>query len=63
MLQRHGIRAACPPHPEDDKSLWGSVKPNLGVDKVAISCSSDKSADFWKVVQYEILNGYKPIML
>lgn len=63
MLQRHEIGAACPPHPPEDKSLWGSVKPHLGVDKVAISCSSDKSADFWMVVRSEIERGYKPILL
>jgi len=63
MLQRHGIRSACPPHPQRDKSLWGSVKPGRGVDKVAISCSSDKSGEFWRVVKHEIERGYKPILL
>jgi len=63
MLQRHGIRAACPPHPEKDKSLWGSVQPERGVDGVAISCSADRSADFLRVIQYEIEKGYKPILL
>jgi len=63
MLQRHGIRSACPPHPQDDKSLWGSVKPERGVDKVAISCSSDKSVEFWRVVKDEIEGGYRPILL
>lgn len=63
MLQRHGIRSACPPHPQSDKSLWGSVKPERGVDKVAISCSSDKSGEFWQVVKHEIERGYKPILL
>jgi glycosyltransferase involved in cell wall biosynthesis len=63
MLQRHSIRAACPPHPFQKKSLWGSLKPELGVDKVAISCSSDKSAEFWKVIRHEIERGYKPILL
>ncbi|MBW2558586.1 MAG: glycosyltransferase [Deltaproteobacteria bacterium] len=63
MLQRHGIRSACPPHPPMDKSLWGSVKPERGVDKVAISCSSDKSMEFWRVVKHEIERGYKPILL
>ena len=63
MLQRHGIRLACPPHPQNDKSLWGSVKPERGVDKVAISCSSDKSVEFWRVVKHEIKRGYKPILL
>lgn len=63
MLQRHGIRAACPPHPEDDRSLWGSVKPERGMDDVAISCSSDRSGDYLRVVQYEIQKGYRPILL
>lgn len=63
MLQRHGIRAACPPHPKNDYELWGSVKPERGVDKVAISCSSDKSNLYWRVVKYELDNGYKPILL
>lgn len=63
MLQRHGIRSACPPHPRGDKSLWGSVKPERGVDKVAISCSSDKSEEFWRVVKHEIERGYQPILL
>lgn len=63
MLQRHAIRVACPPHPASDRSLWGSTKPDLGVDKVAISCSSDKSAEFWRVVQFELENGYRPVLL
>jgi len=63
MLQRHGISSACPPHPHSDKSLWGSVKAERGMDKVAISCSSDKSMEFWRVVKHEIEQGYKPILL
>lgn len=63
MLQRHGIRVACPPHPKDNPELWGSVKPERGIDKVAISCSSDKSMLYWQVVKYELENGYKPVLL
>lgn len=63
MLQRHGIRAACPPHPAADRSLWGSVKPERGVDRVAISCSEDRSADYWKVVKTEMERGYRPVSL
>lgn len=63
MLKRHGIRTACPPHPEENRELWGSTKPELGVDKVAISVSSDRSADFWNVVKYEIEKGYHPVSL
>jgi len=62
MFARHGIRAACPPHPVDDKSLWGSTAPERGLDKVAIS-SKDRSKDYLSVVQYEIQMGYRPILL
>ncbi|MBN1382602.1 MAG: glycosyltransferase [Deltaproteobacteria bacterium] len=63
MLQRHGIRSACPPHPSGDRSLWGSVKPELGVDNVAISVRSDRSMDFWKIVRHELERGFKPVLL
>lgn len=63
MLQRHGIRIACPPHPLDDKSLWGSVKGELGKDKVAISTSKDRSKEYGDVLRYEIENGWKPVLL
>jgi hypothetical protein len=63
MLQRHGIGVACPPHPKNNNLLWGSVKPELGIDRAAISCSSDKSKEFWQVVNHEINRGYKPILL
>jgi hypothetical protein len=62
MLQRRGIRSACPPHPQGDTSLWGSLKPERGVDRVAIS-STDRSEDYWNVVRHEMENGYKPMLL
>jgi hypothetical protein len=63
MLQSHGIRAGCPPHPESDMSLWGSLYPERGIDRVAISCSADRSEDFYNVVCYEISKGFKPMLL
>ena len=62
MLQRHGIRAACPPHPKGDMTLWGSVKGELGVDRVAIS-SKDRSKDYADVLKYEIHNGYRLMLI
>ncbi len=62
MLARRGIRAACPPHPEGDQSLWGSVRPMLGVDRAAIS-SRDRSADYTKVLVHEVGRGFKPMLL
>lgn len=61
MLQRRGIRAACPPHPKDDQSLWGSVKGELGIDKVAIS-SRDRQKEYGQVIRYEIENGFKLVL-
>ncbi|MDZ7698353.1 MAG: glycosyltransferase [Deltaproteobacteria bacterium] len=63
MLKKHGIRAACPPHPPDAKPLWGSLRPEIGVDKVAISCSRERSLDYYNVVKYEMDNGFKPMLL
>lgn len=62
VLQKRGIRAACPPHPPGSKSLWGSLKPDIGVDKVAISCSTDRSHDYYRVVNHEIRNGFTPML-
>ena len=61
MLQRHGIRAACPPHPLANKQLWGSIRPERGIDRVAIS-SQNKSEEFAKVVTEVIRRGFKPIL-
>jgi len=63
MLQRHGIRLACPPHPKSDKSLWGSVKGELGVDRVAISSNKDRSKDYALVLRHEVENGFRLMLL
>jgi glycosyltransferase involved in cell wall biosynthesis len=62
VLQRHGIRAACPPHPQADRSLWGSLYPERGRDKVAISRSADRSREFYTAVRTEIDRGFKPVL-
>lgn len=63
MLQRHGIRVACPPHPKSDKSLWGSVKGKLGVDRVAISSNKDRSKDYALVLRHEVETGFRLMLL
>jgi len=64
MLQRHGIRAACPPHPENDKELWGSVKPDLGIDRVAISTTMKKRDNTpWRCIHEEVQRGFKPMLM
>jgi len=62
MLQKKGVRAACPPHPASEKELWGSLYPERGIDRVAIS-SKDRTRDYYNVVRHEILRGFKPIFL
>lgn len=59
MLQRHGIRVGCPPHPRSDRALWGSVKGHLGVDGVAISRVRDRTAEFTQVLRHEVARGYR----
>ncbi len=62
MLARHGIRSACPPHPANNKDLWGSLKPERGIDRVAIS-AKDRSKEYLAIVQHEINQGFRPILL
>jgi GT2 family glycosyltransferase len=63
VLQRQGIRSACPPHPESNKALWGSIFPSRGIDRVAISRSRDRSEEYYSVVCHEINKGFKPMLL
>lgn len=63
MLQRHGIRSGCPPHPKSDISLWGSLYPERGIDRAGISCAADHSEEFYNVVSYEISKGFKPMLI
>jgi len=43
-LQKQGIPTMVPPHPLDDKDLWGSLKPvELGTGAEAISVSGKGS--------------------
>lgn len=62
LLKKHGIRSACPPHPKSDRSLWGSLHPERGIDRVAIS-SKDRGRDYYNVVCHEISKGFKPMLL
>jgi hypothetical protein len=62
MLQKNGIRAACPPHPAADRSLWGSLYPERGLDRVAIS-ARNRDRDYHTVVRHEITQGFKPLLL
>jgi GT2 family glycosyltransferase len=60
MLQKHGIKTYVPPHPENDKELWGS-NPELGekygTESVGISMTSD-SQKFNDTLKDLISKGY-----
>ena len=43
-----GIRTAVPPHPADNKDIWGSIKPDYGMDK---------NASHWKSNHGELRNS------
>jgi hypothetical protein len=62
VLKKHGVRSACPPHPDGDRSLWGSLHPERGIDRVAIS-SKNRDQDYYNVLRYEIANGFQPMLL
>jgi hypothetical protein len=36
-LQRHGLHTYVPPHPKDNKTIWGSIKGTFGYDQKALS--------------------------
>lgn len=60
-----GLKTLVPPHPQSNKSLWGSIKGNeLGIDKVATSNNSVKSHDDFfserdKCVRNAVENGWQ----
>lgn len=53
QLQKQNINCYVPPHPINDKSLWGSVESNIGIDSVSIWEANEDNwqqtyIDFWK---------------
>ena len=63
MLQKHmGLGTYVPPHPKDDKSLWGSIPDKAmkyGVDAAAISISPDALSRMNEYVMLCKSGGYK----
>jgi hypothetical protein len=57
MLQKNGIKTYVPPHPKDNKDLWGSnpeTANKYGSEASGISVMK-KEPDFWdSVLQYFI---------
>lgn len=65
-LQKYrGIATYVPPHPIDDKSLWGSLPEygeKLGTDSAAISSSQTALNRFDIALQYYVKNGFQLCM-
>jgi len=63
ILQKYlNINTYVPPHPKDDKSLWGS-EPNsaikIGTDQHAISYDKKRLDEMDKTLKYYVSNGFK----
>ena len=60
MAQRHGMKAYCPPHPDGDKSWWGSVNGELGVDEHALYLQPGEDEKKLAVHARMLELGWKP---
>jgi len=62
MLQKFGLGTYVPPHPKNDKSLWGSLpeySEKIGTDNNAISSSQSALSRFDIALQYYTNRGFK----
>ena len=63
MLQKHlGIKSMIPPHPKNDKSVWGSdpeLGMELGTSKEAVSQAQDALTKFDAALKACTSNGFK----
>jgi hypothetical protein len=62
MLQKFGLNTFVPPHPIDNKELWGSLPhygKELGTNKAAISQGSESTSKFDIAYQYYISKGFE----
>ncbi|MBE8232156.1 MAG: hypothetical protein HAW67_00360 [Endozoicomonadaceae bacterium] len=62
MLQKFGLNTFVPPHPIDNKELWGSLPhygKELGNNKAAISQGSESTSKFDIAYQYYISKGFE----
>ena len=62
MLQKFGIGTYVPPHPKNDKNLWGSLPEHglkIGTDNNAISSSQTALSRFDNALRYYTKNGFK----
>ncbi|MCE0493767.1 glycosyltransferase [Vibrio salinus] len=61
MLQKFGLGTYVPPHPENDKSLWGSLPEygkDIGMDENAISSDETALSRFDVALRYYTKRGF-----
>lgn len=62
MLQKRlGLNTYVAPHPEDDMSVWGSIKGSIGGDEKATSSLSESKDQMSFYLKHIISNGFKII--
>lgn len=64
-LQQKGIKTFVPPHPADDKELWGSLPKfafKLGTSKAPISTNTDGCKALNLAVEKALEKGFKPLI-
>ena len=59
-----GIRTYAPPHPRENKELWGSIHRGLGNDRKRLSHQDrNQQKKRTEVVQFWIKKGWKPLFM
>lgn len=61
IFQKHGINTYVPPHPLNNKNVWGSDKDlayRYGADATAVSCQPGIIEKFDEVLKYYINKGF-----
>ena len=62
QLQKRGINTFIPPHPENDKSLWGSLKGweyGMGIESLWESNPENFRSNMFEFFDNQIKNGWK----
>jgi hypothetical protein len=65
MLQKFGLGTYVPPHPKDDKEMWGSLPEygtKLGRNSAAISQNISSTDKFDLAYQYYISHGFELVL-
>ena len=64
IFQKHGINTYVPPHPLNNRNVWGSDKDlaqQYGTEVTSVSCQPDIGNKFDKAFKYYINKGFMTI--